>query len=515
VTVDRPAVRGASASSAERDNEQVTGPGDGETRSGDLPPPTGPPLSGATTGRRPSAAGARPDGDGVGRSWTAWFESLPLDDARGFAEWWFGPLVQSRTWVSLAYLFTGAVLGGVWFVAVVAMLAVSLPLVIVGIGVPLTVLSFTAVGALAGVERSRAEWVGDPIPPRPLAPVPSGGALQRLLARLGDATRWRQVAYFLCLLVAGPTLFAVAAIPWSLLVQAAGSGFGGVLLALLLAGVAGRVTVLVGRVAHSFVEWFLGTDRTAELEARVDSLAEQRQEILDAVSAERRRIERNLHDGVQQQLVALGIDIGRAAARLEDDPAAARRLLDDARDKVRASVGELRTIGRGLHPAVLDDRGLDAALSSVVAGAPIPIEVTVDVEGEVPVDVAETTYYVANEAVANVLKHSRARVASIRLTRVSHPVPALRLEVHDDGRGGATTASGGTGLAGMAARVRGGDGAFVVDSPPGGPTTVTAVVPLASAARPRVASSGSSHGRGGSRGPAAPGGLDGGGGGGG
>ena len=275
--------------------------------------------------------------------------------------------------------------------------------------------------------------------------------------------------------------------------MAAGSGFGGVLLALLLAGVAGRVTVLVGRVAHSFVEWFLGTDRTAELEARVDSLAEQRQEILDAVSAERRRIERNLHDGVQQQLVALGIDIGRAAARLEDDPAAARQLLDDARDKV----GELRTIGRGLHPAVLDDRGLDAALSSVVAGAPIPIEVTVDVEGDVPVEVAETAYYVANEAVANVLKHSRARVASIRLTRVSDPVPALRLEVHDDGRGGATTASGGTGLAGMAARVRGGDGAFVVDSPPGGPTTVTAVVPLTSAARPRVASSGTSDGHGG------------------
>jgi signal transduction histidine kinase len=437
---------------------------------GELPPPTGPPASGA------GLHGPEEDAPG----WRDWLESLPLDDARGVAEWWFRPLVESRTWVSLAYLFTGAVVGALWFVAVVAMLAVSLPLVVIGIGLPLTILAFAGIDALAGVERRRAEWVGDPIPPRPLARSAARGAVAGFTARVGDAARWRQVAYFLSLVVAGPVLFAVGSLPWSLLVQAASSGFGGVLLALLLAGVAGRLTVLVGRVAHSFVGWFLGPDRTAELEARVDTLSEQRQEILDAVSAERRRIERNLHDGVQQQLVALGIDIGRAAARLDHDPEGAKRLLDDARDKVRASVGELRTIGRGLHPAVLDDRGLDAALSSVVAGAPIPIEVAVEVDGDVPLDVAETAYYVANEAVANVLKHSRARVASIHLQRVSDPVPAVRLEVHDDGRGGATTGRG-TGLAGMAARVRGADGELTIDSPAGGPTTVTAVIPLVGA----------------------------------
>ncbi len=469
---------------ARRENGAVTVAGDGEpTTPGELPPPTGRPVGTRAT-REPAGPGSADPGGASGIS--NWLESLPLDDARTFAEWWFGPLVRSRTWVSAAYLLVGAVLGAVWFTAVVMMLAVSLPLVVVGVGVPLTVLSFRAVDALAAVERRRAEWVGEPIPPRPLAPVPPG-LLRGFTARLADPNRWRQVAYFLSLLVAGPALFAVGTVAWSLLVEAASAGFGGVLLALLLAGIAGRLTVLVGRVAHSFVAWFLGPDRTAALEARVDTLSEQRQEILDAVSAERRRIERNLHDGVQQQLVALGIDIGRAAARLDDDPAGARQLLDEARDKVRASVGELRTIGRGLHPAVLDDRGLDAALSSVVAGAPIPIHVSVDVVGEVPVEVAETAYYVANEAVANVLKHAQARVASIQLRTVTEPVPAVRLEVHDDGCGGATTAGGGTGLAGMAARVRGADGVFDVDSPTGGPTTITAVIPLAGVARARPA----------------------------
>ena len=140
-------------------------------------------------------------------------------------------------------------------------------------------------------------------------------------------------------------------------------------------------------------------------------LSDQRQQILDAVAGERRRIERNLHDGVQQQLVALGIDIGRANARIDSDPEGARQLLEEARDKVRGSIGELRLIGRGLHPAVLEDRGLDAALSAVVANAPIPIAVEITCRATLVEDVASTAYYVANEAVANILKHSHARVS--------------------------------------------------------------------------------------------------------
>ncbi len=254
-----------------------------------------------------------------------------------------------------------------------------------------------------------------------------------------------------------------------------------VVMALVLPGIAPRITLGIARVSTTFVAWFLGPDPTVELAGRVEELAAQRDEILDAVAAERRRIERNLHDGVQQQLVALGIDIGRAQAKLVDDPDAAAELLAAAKHTLRAAIGEMRVIGRGLHPAVLDDRGLDAALSSIVASAPIPIAVDVDLTTKLPDDAAATAYYVVNEAVANILKHARARTASVRV--VEDPVDPLviRITVHDDGRGGAEPANG-TGLAGIRARVEGADGTLLIDSPPGGPTTLVAVIPMRLAA---------------------------------
>lgn len=456
-----------------RDNGRVT---DGPATEGTLPPPSGTPPSGTAVAAMPAgeADAPTPPLGATSRS----------PGLRSALAWWFGPVVQPATWVGLGYLFVGVFTGIIGFALAVSMFAVTLPLIVVAVGVPLTGLAFGAVDRLATLERRRAEWVGPAIPARPFEPT-HGSWWRRLWGRLRSATRWRQLAFLLAAVVTGPVLFAVGILPWVLLLRLAfGADFltanvGGLLVAGGLSGLAARATAGVANVAHRHVAWFLGPDRTAELEARVDSLSGQRQEILDAVAAERRRIERNLHDGVQQQLVALGIDIGRASARLDEDPEAARRLLDEARQKVHDSVGELRTIGRGLHPAVLDDRGLDAALSAVVSGAPIPIEVTVDVRGPVPTEVAETAYYVVNEAVANILKHARARVASIDVAECDSPVPSLLVTVHDDGRGGAVISHGGTGLAGMAARVRGADGSFVVESPRGGPTVVRASIPLA------------------------------------
>ncbi len=154
-------------------------------------------------------------------------------------------------------------------------------------------------------------------------------------------------------------------------------------------------------------------------------------------------------------------------------------MLADARDKVRGSIGELRLIGRGLHPAVLEDRGLDAALSAVVANSPIPIAIDITTVIGLPEDIAATAYYIANEAVANVLKHAHARIASIRLDddRFADGRGAVRLTVRDDGRGGADIGRG-SGLAGMRARVEGVDGVFRLDSPAGGPTTLVAVLPI-------------------------------------
>ena len=220
-------------------------------------------------------------------------------------------------------------------------------------------------------------------------------------------------------------------------------------------------------------QWFLGVDELSEARARVDTLSTQRDDILDAVAVERRRIERNLHDGVQQQLVAIGLDLGMAEQQLERDPERARELIVNAREKVRGSIGELRQLGRGLHPSVLADRGIDAALSAVVAGSPIPIAVHVDDDLDLSTDVAETVYFVVNEAIANVLKHSNARSASVHVNRVAANV---RTAIHDDGNGG-VDATKGSGIAGIRARVNAVDGTLTISSPPGGPTLIVAEIP--------------------------------------
>lgn len=409
--------------------------------------------------------------------------SLPFDSVRTGLEWWYRPLIEAKTWIALGYLFVGLLVAGPFFAAIVLIVSVTFVLSFIGVGLLLVVPAFAAINGLARVERARAGWVGDVIP------LPAFAALRRGLfgsigARLGDGARWRQVLFFGLFLVAGPVFFAAGVAPWGFLV---GNVFGanfdanafsvfGLVFAAILAGAAPRATLGVAWVARAFTAALLGPGEAAELQERVTELSGQREQILEAVAEERRRIERNLHDGVQQQLVALGIDIGRANARLESDPDGARELLDDAREKVRGSIGELRLIGRGLHPAVLEDRGLDAALSAVVANAPIPIVVEITSAKRLPEDVASTAYYIANEAVANILKHAHARTASIRLDDIAGP--AVRLTIHDDGRGGADLQRG-SGLAGMRARVEGVDGTFHVGSPAGGPTTLVAVLPIA------------------------------------
>ncbi len=394
--------------------------------------------------------------------------------ARDVAERWFRPLLDSDGWLALAYLSLGMLSAFTFFGLALAALATGYSLVVILVGVPLTVVAFRIVEAFARSERRRAALVGVTIDDRPLKPAKGFGP-SAFLAVSTDSERWRLVGCLLANAVIAPTMFAAAfALPTLLIGQLFSFNILRCLVAIAFAGAIPRVAVVAGRVKANIDAWMLGPDQLAGMRERVSSLSLQRQEILDAVAHERRRIERNLHDGVQQQLVAIGIDLGLATNHLEDDPELARSLIAQARDRVQGSIGELRQLGRGLHPAILEDRGLDAALSAVVAGAPLPISVHVDQRLAASTDVAETLYFVANEAVANILKHSRARVASIHVTAVGD---VARVVVHDDGRGGADPA-GGSGLAGIRARVHGVDGVFSVVSPSGGPTTITAEVPL-------------------------------------
>ena len=434
----------------------------------------------------PAAASRRDDASpDASHSVPATERDARFDSVSSALSWWYQPVLESETWLALGHLFVGALLGPLLFAAATVTVTLTASLSLAVIGLFLVVPAFGFIDSMAGLERRRAAWVdGAPIPPRRKRRA-DPGLRSAVTTRVGDPARWRQVSYLLLLVLVGPILFAIGSSPWFLVVELVTGPtlgnfeIGGLVLGAVVVGAAPRVTRFVAGVATSFAAWFLGPDANSDLEERVVELSSQRDHILDAVANERRRIERNLHDGVQQQLVALGIDIGRARSRVETDPDGARELLADASEKVRGSIGELRMIGRGLHPAVLSDRGLDAALSAVVANAPIPITVDVSTTHELSTELSETAYYVVNESVANVLKHARARVAVVRVQDEPGALPAVRIVVEDDGRGGADAGrSSGSGLAGIVARVEGHDGVVIIDSPEGGPTVVTAVIPI-------------------------------------
>ena len=237
----------------------------------------------------------------------------------------------------------------------------------------------------------------------------------------------------------------------------------------------------VARADEAAGRALLGPSRGEELALRVESLARSRAEIVAATDAERRRIERDLHDGAQRRLVSLAMHLGMARASLTDAPEPARQVIEQAHDEATEALAELRQLVRGLHPAVLDDRGLDAALSGIAARAPLPVRLRVDVATRCAPSVEAVAYFVVSEALTNVAKHADASHAEVTVERTGD---RLRVVVTDDGRGGATLATagdgGGTGLRGLAQRAAAVDGTLTVHSPPGGPTTITVELPCGS-----------------------------------
>jgi signal transduction histidine kinase len=202
--------------------------------------------------------------------------------------------------------------------------------------------------------------------------------------------------------------------------------------------------------------------------------------VIDAEASELHRIERDLHDGAQQRLVALTIDLGLAGERLDEDPAAARQLILDGQQQAREALAEIRQLVRGIAPSILLDRGLVPALESIVGRGPIATTLLSELAPGVRFSAAveRAAYFVVSEALANVAKHAGATRCEVRLRLEESPARRLAVEVWDDGGGGATVEPGG-GLAGLASRIAAVDGAFSVSSPPGGPTLVRAAIPLA------------------------------------
>ncbi|WP_433887469.1 sensor histidine kinase [Streptomyces sp. CA-111067] len=364
---------------------------------------------------------------------------------------------------------------------------------------PLPVLlTLVVTPALTGGQRRRYRALVGKDLPRPAAPGP-GRNWTSAVRRLATRDLWRQASYHA---LAGPLLavldlavlavWAAALVAASIYVwiwalppqwrvtdlgyttQAAYITAGG--LALLFLGP--RLTGALVRLETRAAEVLLGPSRTEKLARRVADLAESRAGVLDAADAERRRIERDLHDGAQQRLVSLAVNLGLARATLGDLPADARKVIDEAHREAKEAIAELNNLVRGLHPAVLEDRGLDAALSGVAARLPIPVRVTVDLPQRTSPTVEAVAYFVVSEALTNVVKHAQATRADVTVERIGE---TLRMVVTDDGAGGADLmASGdGTGLAGLAKRVASVDGTFSCRSPAGGPTVITVELPCA------------------------------------
>ncbi|GHB44079.1 histidine kinase [Streptomyces cirratus] len=414
-----------------------------------------------------------------------------------------GPFA-GRTWREFGYLITGFPLGLLYFGLTVAGLAIGAGLLVTFLGVPLLAGVLAMGRGFGRVERARVRGllggrVGEPAPIRARKP----GAFPAMGAVLKSGSAWRHVLYpvlhfpwavfgftlalvfWVCgwALLLYPLYFwafpAFADQPGLIVFQNDGYAFyldspaaiaataaAGLALTLATPWVI-RALTTVDRV---LVTSLLGPSR---LDSRVSELESDRGAVVDTAAADLRRIERDLHDGAQARLVALAMDLGLAKEKLAEDPRSAARMVDEAHGEVKTALRELRDLARGIHPAVLTDRGLDAALSSVASRCAVPVKVAVELPERPSASVEGIAYFTVSELLQNVSKHARARTASVDVWRSGD---RLLLQVTDDGRGGAD-ARAGTGLAGLAGRLDAVDGALAVDSPAGGGTTVTAEVP--------------------------------------
>ena len=407
-------------------------------------------------------------------------------------------LVSARTWLAFVHLIAGFGVGLVTFTVLLTFLVTSVSLMPVFLaGIPMLAGTLWVSLWMAYPERSRfAVMLGTDIPAPPLPG--SGSWLRRLWAALSSGAAWRSVLYGLIRFPLSTLQFVLVTVVWSLalvlitapayvwalpgggahiaghLIRYPGALITGVLAGLVLLLAAPALTRWMAAGDAAVARGLLGSGRE-ELTARIGELETSRAKVMDAAELERMRIERDLHDGAQQRLVSLAMELGRAKAKFGTDPEAAAEIVSQAHDQAKEALAELRNLVRGVHPPVLSDRGLDAALSGLAALSPVPVTVSVELPSRPPAAIEAIAYFVVAEALTNIAKHAHAHHARILVVRVDDQ---LSVEVTDDGVGGADPA--GQGLSGLAARVAGVDGQFRVTSPTGGPTTLEVTLPCGS-----------------------------------
>jgi signal transduction histidine kinase len=362
------------------------------------------------------------------------------------------------TWKEITHLLANLPASLVGFVYVVTMLSVGVGLTVTVVGFPLLAGGLMGSRLLGRMERARARaLLGVRIDePSPLPLGRTKGWFNRLWLMVKDPVAWRTVLYDFIRLPWGVLTFAVT-VP-SLFV-----------LWPVLPFIARGLT----NVDRAMVRALLSP--SDELERRIAELESDRGVVVDTAAADLRRIERDLHDGAQARLVNLAMGLGLAKEKLLEGEADERvaAMVEEAHGEVKLALQELRDLARGIHPAVLTDRGLDAALSSVASRCTVPVKVTAGLDARPAEAIEGIAYFTVSELLQNISKHSGAKSASVDVWRSGD---RLLIQVWDDGRGGARM-DGGTGMQGLAERLNAVDGLFVVESPPGGPTTVTAELP--------------------------------------
>ncbi|MFF0967561.1 sensor histidine kinase [Streptomyces sp. NPDC003703] len=411
---------------------------------------------------------------------------------------------EARSWKELAYVLLSLPISITLFCWAVTMVSLGAGLLVTFLGIPVLAGALAGCRGFGALERVRARGllgleVGEPEPlvmkgRGPLAwtgAVLKSGASWRALLYAGLQFPWA-VFSFVVAMVLWPMGWSLLTYPlwyWIFPMWAGQSGiqlYGDEHHQIFLDNPFEiTATALAGLVITLATPWILRAlttvDRVlvhgllgpSQLSARVVELESDRGVVVDTAAADLRRIERDLHDGAQARLVALAMDLGLAKEKLTEDPQAAARMVDEAHGEVKTALQELRDLARGIHPAVLTDRGLDAALSSVASRCTVPVQVDVDLAERPAAAIEGIAYFTVCELLQNISKHSRARSASVDVWRVED---RLMLQVMDDGVGGADV-SAGSGLAGLAERLDAVDGILVVDSPAGGPTRVTAELP--------------------------------------
>jgi signal transduction histidine kinase len=397
------------------------------------------------------------------------------------------------------YLLLALPMGILTFTVVVTGWSLALGLLITLIGVPIAMLTIYISRWMAWVERHRAALVlGQPIR-GVYRPPETGRIIDRIKAMFSDPSTWKDLGWHLLLLPVGIVDFVVVVCAWSVSlglvsmplwwwalpdndptelgifqVDSWGHAFLAMAIGIVALPIAAALVRGTAAASGSLSQVVLGPSRR-QLEERVEVLAQTRAGAVDAAAAELQRIERDLHDGAQARLVALALDLGMAEDRFDRDPEGARELVEKARAEAKLAMGELRDLARGIRPALLAERGLAEAIGALAARTPLPTTVEVDLDGRLPAPVELAAYFTVAEALTNAVKHAQAHSAKVRLWRENG---RLRIEVRDDGRGGADPA--GHGLDGLHKRLAALDGTLAIASPNGGPTVLYAEVPCVS-----------------------------------